>query len=200
MPIAIAANAATPFQTLPELVQYAKANPAKVTFATPGVGGTSHLAGELLNKVADINLRHVAYKGSAPAHTDVIGGRVDLMIDPLSSLTPHVESGRMKVIAVATEKRVAGHEKYPTVAERYPGFDVSAIIGLVVPTGTPAAVIDKIQKDTAKAMQHPGDRKRLEDLGMEIVGSTPAEWNATLASEAVKWGSLIREAKLKLTE
>jgi tripartite-type tricarboxylate transporter receptor subunit TctC len=199
-PIAIAANASAPFETLAELVSYAKRNPGKLTFATPGIGGTSHLAGELLNKAAGIDLVHVPYKGSAPAHTDVIGGRVDLMIDPLFSLMPHVNSGRMKVVAVATTQRVRGFEKYPPVAESYAGFDVSAIIGFVVPAGTPPAVIDKIQRDTAQALKHPADRKRFEELGMDIVGSTPREWNAVLASETAKWGKLIRDAKIPMMD
>lgn len=199
-PIAIAANASTPFNTLAELVSYAKANPGKVTFGTPGAGGTSHLAGELLARTAGAQLMHIPYKGSAPAHTDVIGGRVDLMIDPLFSLMPHVNSGKMKVIAVATEKRVRGFEKYPAVAETYPGFDVSAIIGFVAPAGTPKAVIDKIQRDTAQALQHPTDRKRFEELGMEMVGSTAAEWNAVLGNETAKWGKLIRDANIPMME
>jgi tripartite-type tricarboxylate transporter receptor subunit TctC len=98
----------TPYNTVAELVAYAKRNPGKLSFGTPGAGGTSHLAGELLNRVAGIDMLHVAYKGSAPAHTDVIGGQVPLLIDPLLSVLPYVKAGRMKIIGVLSPRRVKG--------------------------------------------------------------------------------------------
>lgn len=200
VPIAIAASAKAPFDTLQQLVTYAKANPGKVTFATPGVGGTSHLAGELLNQVAGIQMTHVPYQGSSPAHTDVIGGRVDLMIDPMLSLMPLVLDGRLKLIAGTSAQRVKGYTQYPVVAETYPGFDLTAIIGLVVPARTPPDIIATIQRDANAAMQHPEDRKMIDDLGVKVVSSTPQEWNARLASETSKFGKLIKDAGIALAD
>lgn len=198
VPLALVANASVPYNTIPEMVAYAKKNPGKLSFATPGAGGTSHLAGELLNRVAGIDLLHVAYKGSAPAQTDVIGGQVPLMIDPLLSVLPHVKSGRLKIIAVLSPKRVAGAEQYPVVAETYPGFEVSTFLGLIAPAATPRAVIEKIAADTAAVMTDARDAQRIADLGMYPNANGPDAFNKLVRAEVAKWEKVIREANLKL--
>jgi len=200
VPLAIAANPNAPFNTLDEMIDYAKRNPGKLTYASPGTGGTSHLAGQLLARQADIQITHIPYKGSAPAHTDVIGGRVMVMIDPIFSLMPHIQSGRLKMLATTGPQREAAYPNYAAVAEKYPGFSVQALIGLVVPTGTPAAIIDKIQRDTAAALALPAVKKRVEDLGMVIVASRPAEFAAQIKKETEQWAQVIREANIELQE
>jgi len=194
--VAIIANPQDPFDDLKGLVSYAKANPGKLSFATPGVGGTTHLAAELLKTIAGIDMLHVPYKGSSPAQTDVIGGRVPLMMDPLFSAMPFVRAGKLKIIAVTTLQRVPGFEQFPTVAETYPGFDVRAYVGFVVPAATPRAVVAKIQQDSARAIAAPDLRARLEELGNTPVGSTPKEFDAFIADDMKKWAKVIREAKI----
>lgn len=198
VPLALVANASVPYNTIPEMVRYAKSNPGKLSFGTPGAGGTSHLAGELLNRVAGIDLLHVAYKGSAPAQTDVIGGQIPLMIDPLLSVLPHVRSGRLKIIAVLSPKRVAGAEQYPVVAETYPGFEVSTFLGLIAPAATPRPVVEKIATDVAAVMKDPRDAQRIAELGMDPNANGPDAFNKLLRDEVAKWGKVIREANLKL--
>jgi tripartite-type tricarboxylate transporter receptor subunit TctC len=195
--IVLVANRGVPFDTVAGLVAYAKRNPGKLSFATPGAGATSHLAGELLKRAAGIEMVHVPYRGSAPAQTDLIGGRVDLMFDPFYSALPFVKAGKLKVIALNGDRRVAGYEQYPIVAETYPGFNVTAMLGLVVPAATPRPIVDKIQADIARVLHAPPERKRIEELGMEIVASTPGEFTAFVRNEMQKWGKVIREAGIE---
>ena len=196
-PLGLVAHPGVPFDDIKGLVAYAKRNPGKLSYATPGTGGTAHLAGEILNDAAGIDLVHVPYKGSAPAQTDVLGGRVPLMFDPLLSALPFVRAGRMKVIAVTTGRRVAGFEQYPTVAETFPGFDVSALLGFVVPSATPRAIVRKIHADSVKAVNLPDVRSRILELGNEVIGSTPEEFDAFVASEIRKWTRVITEKGIR---
>ena len=194
--IAIAAHPGVPFDDIKGLVEYAKRNPGKLSYATPGVGGTTHLAAELLNVIAGIDMLHVPYKGSAPAQTDVIGGRVPLMMDPLFSAMPFVRAGKLKVIAVTTAKRVPGFEQFATIAETYPGFDVSAYLGFVVPSATPRAIVKKIQADATRALAMPDLRARILDLGNVPVGSAPEEFDDFIAADMKKWAKVIRDANI----
>ena len=196
--IALVANPQAPFDDIKGLVAYAKSNPGKLSFATPGVGGTTHLAVELLKSIAGIEMVHVPYKGSAPGQVDVVAGRVPLMSDPLFSAMPFVRSGRLKVLGVTTEKRVPGFEQFPTIAETYPGFDVLAYLGFVVPKKTPAPVVRAIQLACARALQMPDLKKRIEELGNTPVGSSPEEFDAFIAADMKKWAKVIRDAKIPL--
>lgn len=200
MTMAFVATPNAPFTTVPELVAFAKRNPGKLAFATPGAGGTAHLLGELLNRAAGLDLLHVPYKGSAPAHSDVVGGRVDLMFDPLFSVLQHVRGGKMKVVALAADKRVPGFEQYPVIAEQYPSVTGAAMLGLVVPAATPAATIARIQADVARALDTPTERKRIAELGMDVVASTPDRFAAFVRSEMAKWGKVIRDADIRLEQ
>ena len=196
--VAIVANPSVPFDDIKGLVAYAKQNPGKLSFATPGPGGTTHLAVELLKSIAGIDKVHVPYKGSAPGQVDVVAGRVPLMSDPLFSAMPFVRAGKLKVIAVTTERRVPGFEQFPAVAETYPGFDVRAYLGFVVPKKTPTAVVNAIQAASARALQTPDLRKRIEDLGNTPVGSTPEEFDRFIATDMKKWAKVIKDAKIPL--
>ena len=194
--LAIVARPDAPFNTLPELIAYAKKNPGKLTYGTPGAGSTTHLGTELLKREAGIDVLHSPFKGSAPAHTELMGGRIDFITDPFLSVIPFVKAGRMKMIATFGERRVPGHD-YPTVAETMPGFSVNALLGFVAPAGTPRPVVAKIQADTARVLQTPEMRKRVEDLGMEVVASRPEQFEAFIAAEMRRWERVIREAKIE---
>lgn len=196
--VALVANPGVPFDDVKGLVAYAKKNPGKLSFATPGVGGTTHLAVELLKSIAGVEMVHVPYKGSAPGQVDVVAGRVPLMSDPLFSAMPFVRSGKLKVLAVTTEERVPGFTQFPSVAETYPGFDVRAYLGFVVPKKTPAPVVRAIQLACARALQMPDLKKRIEELGNTPVGSSPEEFDAFIAADMKKWAKVIRDAKIPL--
>jgi tripartite-type tricarboxylate transporter receptor subunit TctC len=196
--IALVANPQAPFDDIKGMVAYAKDNPGKLSFATPGVGGTTHLAVELLKSIAGIDLVHVPYKGSAPGQVDVVAGRVPLMSDPLFSAMPFVRSGRLKVLGVTTGKRVPGFEQFPSIAETYPGFDVLAYLGLVVPKKTPTEVVRAIRSASAKALQMSDLQKRIEELGNNPVGSTPEEFDRFIAADMQKWAKVIKQAHIPL--
>ncbi len=196
MQLAIVARPDAPFNNLKELIAYARQNPGKLNYGTPGAGSTTHLGAELLKREAGFEMQHVAMKGSAPAHTELMGGRLDLVVDPFLSILPYVQAGRMKVIATMGSKRVAGHD-YPTVAETIPGFEVGALLGFVAPAGTPKPVLQKIQADTARALTSPDMRRRAQEYGLEIVGSKPEQFDAFLAAEMKRWGRIVTEAKIE---
>ena len=194
--LAIVAKPDAPFNTLPELIAYAKKNPGKLTYGTPGAGSTTHLGAELLKREAGFDMLHSPFKGSAPAHTELMGGRIDLVFDPFLSILPFVQGGRMKMIATMGATKVPGYN-YPTVSEVLPGFGVNALLGFVAPAGTPRAVINKIQADTAKVLANPETKKRIEELGMEIVASKPEQFDAFVQSEMKKWARVVTEAKIE---
>jgi tripartite-type tricarboxylate transporter receptor subunit TctC len=194
--LVIVASPDAPFANVAGLVAHAKRNPGKLSYASPGTGGTSHLAGELLARTAGIQWLHVPYKGSVPAQTDVMGGRVPVMIDATSSALPFVKAGRLKVIATTGPGRLPGHA-FPVVADNYPGYEVTGLLGLVVPAATPRAVVHRIQADAARGLRSAELKKQLEDAGSEPVGSTPEQFDAVVRAEMAKWAKLISEAGIE---
>ena len=196
MQLAIVAHPNAPFNNLRELIDSARTNPGKLNYGTPGAGSTTHLGAELLKREAGFEMQHIAMKGSAPAHTELMGGRLDLVVDPFLSILPYVQGGRMKIIATMGDKRVAGHD-YPTVAETIPGFNVGALLGFVAPAGTPKPVLQKIQADTAKALASADVQKRAQEFGLQVVGSTPEQFDAFIASEMKRWGRIVTDAKIE---
>ena len=196
MQLAIVARPDAPFNNLKELIDFAKKNPDKLNYGTPGAGSTTHLGAELLQREAGFNMQHISMKGSAPAHTELMGGRLDLVVDPFLSILPYVQAGKMKIIATLGDKRVVGHD-YPTVAELIPGFNVGALLGFVVPSGTPKAVIQKIQTDSLKALASPEIQLRAKEYGLKVVGSKPEQFDTFIAAEMKKWSNVIKVAKIQ---
>jgi tripartite-type tricarboxylate transporter receptor subunit TctC len=196
MQLAIVARPDAPFNNISELIAYAKRNPGKLNYGTPGAGSTTHLGAELLQREAGFTMQHVGMKGSAPAHTELLGGRLDLVVDPFLSILPHVKAGKMKMIATMGDQRVAGHD-YPTVSEVVRGFNVGALLGFVVPEGTPKAVVRKIHADTAKALASPEVQQRAQEYGLKVVASSPEQFDAFIAREMQRWGRIVTEAKIQ---
>jgi tripartite-type tricarboxylate transporter receptor subunit TctC len=196
MQLAIVARTDAPFNTLPELIAYAKKNPHKLNYGTPGAGSTTHLGAELLKREAGFEMQHVGMKGSSPAHTELLGGRLDLVVDPFLSILPFVQAGKMKIIATMGDKRVAGHN-YPTVAETIPGFNVGALLGFVAPAGTSKAVLQKIQADTAKALASPEVQAKAQEYGLQVVASRPEQFDAFIAAEMKRWARVVTDAKIE---
>jgi tripartite-type tricarboxylate transporter receptor subunit TctC len=195
--VVLVANAGVPFNTLPELIDYAKKHPGQLKYASPGTGTSAHLAGELLKGEAGIDLVHVPYKGSSPAQTDLLAGRVELMVDVFHSAKPHVEAGKLKVIALTAKDRPVNIRQYPLVSETLPGFDVRSLFGFVVPAATPRAIVQKIQADTAKVLHQPEVKARLESMGLEVVASTPEQFDALVRNELVKWAKVVKANNIK---
>src|SRR4051794_16738410 len=166
----------SPAHSVKEFIAHAKANPGKVTFASPGYGTGPHLAGELFKRVAGIELTHVPYRGAAPALQDVIAGRVDSFFNNIAPLVPLMKEGQVRGLAVTTARRTPAMPDLPTLAEQgLAGFDVSGWYAFFVPAGTPGAVVRKMHADTVTALVDPKVRQRLEEIGLFVVGSSPEE-------------------------
>ena len=188
----------SPAKTVQEFIDFCNANKGKVTYASSGIGTTLHLSGELFKRMAHVEMRHVPYRGGAPAITDLIPGRVDAIFDNMPSIINHVRDGSVRGLAVTTKERVAVVPDIPTIAETVPGYDVTSWFAFFVPVKTPADVVAKINADTNIALVDPTVKSRFEDLGAVPKGSTQAELAAFLQSETDKWGPVIRDAQIKL--
>jgi tripartite-type tricarboxylate transporter receptor subunit TctC len=196
-PNVLVVHPSVPAKSFAELVAYAKANPGKLNFASPGEGSGAHLAGELLNIEAGVKAVHVPYKGIAPAVNDLLGGQVQMMFAGISTVLQHVKGGRLVALAIASPKRNPQLPDVPTVAESIPGFDVTSWYGIAVRSGTPAPIIQKLQRDMAEALQSPDVVEKLAGLGLEPVGNTPEAFAALIRAETQKWGDIVRKAGIK---
>ena len=192
--LVIAAHPSLPANNIAELIALAKKNPGALSYATPGSGTAMHLAVELLKVSAGIDLVHVPYKGGAPAQQDVIGGRVPILLDVLYAVTPLIDAGKIKVIALLGPERVT---KYPIVAETVPGVSAISIVGIVAPAGTPPDLVSKISSDIGKSVRASDLTERMKQLGMEPVGSTPAEFDALIRAEMAKWARVVKASGAK---
>jgi tripartite-type tricarboxylate transporter receptor subunit TctC len=198
VPQVIVVNPALPINSIPELVAYAKANPDKLRFASAGNGSSNHLSGELLNTMAGIKMQHIPYKGDAPGMVDVIAGTVDVALPTVIAGMPHVKSGKLRPIAVTSSKRVASLPDVPTVAESVPGFESVSWGGVMAPAGTPPEIIGRLNAEILKILKMPDVAEKLNDLGAEIVGSTPQEFDTYVADEIAKWGKVARDNNVTL--
>ena len=198
VPNALVINAKLPFNSVAELIAYAKANPGKLTSATQGNGTTSHLTSELFQLMADVKFQHVPYRGSAPALTDLVAGSVDLMFDNLGVSLPLVKGGQLKLLGVATPKRMASLPDVPTIAETLPGFESAAWFAIVAPPKTPQAVVDKINADVNEALRQGDIVQRLAQLSAEPIGGTPQATAAYMREEIERWHKVIEAANVKL--
>jgi len=181
-----------------ELIDYAKANPGKLTSATQGNGATSHLTSEMFQMMAKIKVQHVPYRGTGPALNDLVGGSVDIMFDNLGFSLPLVQGGKLKLLAVATPKRMASLPNVPTIAETLPGFESAAWFAIVAPPKTPQPIITKVNADVNEALRDPEIRKRLEGLSAESIGGTPQATAAYMRQEVERWNNIIKAAGVKL--
>ena len=188
-------NPALPVRTMAELIALAKAQPGKLDFASSGYGAAAHLSGELFKARAHVDIVHVAYKGAAPALQDVIGGHVQMMFATAASVVGHIKDGLVRPLAVTTLTRTAVLPDIPTVAELgLAGFEATTWHGLVAPAATPNAVIETLHRATVTALNDSATRKALGDLGVDIAGSSPAEFAATIKAEIPKWRAVVQAA------
>ena len=193
-PNAFAVHPAVPANNIKELVAYAKANPGKLAYAHSGAGGGQHLTGELLKKLAGIDMLGVPYKGGGQVITDLIGGQVQVGIAGTTPLIPHHKAGRIKILAFTSLERFPPMPEIPTVAEAgYPGFESTQWLGLLVPRGTPSDAIKRLHEETVKALQLPDVRDRLLKAGLLPVGNSPEEFTRVIRSEIEQWSKLAKE-------
>jgi tripartite-type tricarboxylate transporter receptor subunit TctC len=198
VPNALVVNPKVTANSVAELIAQAKAEPGKLTSATQGNGTTSHLTSELFSLQAGVKFQHVPYRGSAPALNDLVAGNVDLMFDNLGVSLALVKGGKLKLIAVATPKRMAALPEVPTIADTLPGFESAAWFAIVAPPKTPAAVVNKINADVNEALRQGAIAQRLAQLSAEPIGGTPQATAAYMREEVERWHKVIKAANVKL--
>lgn len=187
-----------PVKTVAELIAHAKAHPGKLSYASAGIGSTLHLGAEFLKRAANIDMVHVPYKGAAQATTDLIGGQVQVMIGPVVAVLPLAQAGKLRALAVASLKRSALAPDLPTIAESgVPGFEITSWYGLAAPTGTPTAVIARLNAEIGKAMQSSDVVAQFRLQGYEPLLSTPDEMSARIKTEIATWTRIIRDAGIQ---
>jgi tripartite-type tricarboxylate transporter receptor subunit TctC len=185
-------------KSVKELVAYARAQPGTLTFGSAGVGTSQHLAGELFKTMAGIDIQHVPYRGIAAVMPDLLGGRLTMAFGNISAVLPLVRAGKLRALAVTSPGRSASVPDLPTMIEEgFAGFDSTAWFALMAPAGTPAPVIAKLHRETARILALPDVRKRFDELGMEVIGNTPAEFAAVIKAETPQWAKVIKEAGIK---
>ena len=192
------AHPSAPFSNVAELITYARSRPDALSYATPGTGTGTHLAGEMLSHLAGIKMLHVPYKGSAPAQVDVAGGRVPLLFDVLFSAMPMVRDGRLKVLALASPRRAQSSPEIALIAETLPGFSAMSLIGIIGPAGMPTSLLDRISADLGEAVRAPAVTERMNQLGMEPAGSSHGEYSRIVREEIGKWTQVVKTAQIKL--
>lgn len=198
-PFVVAVNPSVKANSIKELIALAKASPKKLNFGSSGVGGSPHLAGELFKRMAGVDMIHVAYKGLAPAITDLLGGQIQLIFADVGLVAPHLASGRLRGLAVTGSQRSGTLPALPTVAEAgVPGYAAGTWYGVFAPAGTPPAIVARVSADIHTALAQPELHRMIASKGNEPVGSNPAQFADFLRAEYDKWGQLIREAKITI--
>lgn len=197
-PYIIVVTPSLPVKSVRDLIALAKARPDTVTYASSGTGGILHMGAELLTTLTGTKMTHVPYKGVADGYPAVISGQVNWMLGSPISAQPLMKAGRLRGIAVTTEKRLKALPDLPAIAETVPGYEVSAWFGLFGPAGLPADIVGQLYKEAAKAVNDPATATRMEAGGTEVVGNTPKEFTRQTKAEYDKWRGLVKKAGLKL--
>ncbi len=194
----IAGSPTLPANNLAEVIALAKQQPGKITYATPGPGGANHLAMELLQQSAGIQLVHVPFKGGAQAYPELMAGRVDLQIDPVFGIYRYVKAGKMKGIAVTSARHDRSAPEIPTVADTLAGFEVLSTNGIIVPRATPRDLVRRLNGDFRRVLQMPDVAARFADMGLDIIASSPEEFDAYIRTEIAKWTKVAKAANIHL--
>jgi tripartite-type tricarboxylate transporter receptor subunit TctC len=200
-PLFLVVNASAPYKTVQEFVRWGRSNANGFTFGSPGVGSAPHLTAELFMHAANAKGIVVQFKGDAPAYTELLAGRIDATLTAISTAIPHVEAGKLRVLAVANEERTPLHPQTPTFVESgLPTVVGYGWYGLMAPAGTPSAVVQRLNATTNAAIADADVRKKTQAAGLQLRGGTPAEFRAFVDSEAKKWGQVVKAANIKVAE
>jgi len=198
MSMLVVVNPKVEAKTLGELVAFAKANPNKLNFGSPGIGTTGHLGLAMLMHAASIKITHVPYRGAAPAVTDLIAGQIDGVVDNPPTVLPHISSGKLRPLAVAAKQRMALLPDVPTAAEAgVANYEASSWFGIAAPAVTPPAIVERLHAAVAAAVRTPAMQQRFATTGARLVGDTPAEFTARIKAERAMWGGIIKAAGIK---
>ena len=197
-PIAVAVHSSLPVKDVQELIAYAKANPGKLSFAHSGTGSGQHMSGELLKKMAGIDMVHVPYKGGGPAVQDLVGGQVPVGVLGSTPLIPHHKAGRIRIIAFTSKERFPPMPEIPTLHESgLAGFDTTQWLGILAPKGTPADIVDRVYAETRKALELQDVKERLAQAALQPVGNSPKEFEALIRADLERWTAVAKELKLE---
>jgi len=194
VPNILVVNPSIPAHNVRELIALAKAKPGQINYASAGSGTSPHLAAELFKTMASIEMTHIPYKGIPPAVTDVIAGRVTMLMTTTISAAPHVKSGRLRALAITSPKRLAAMPDVPAIGETVPGYEADAFQGMVAPAGVPKEIVRQLADDIAAIVRLPEIRERIVADGAEPIGSTPEAFGAFLKKEMLKWGKVVKES------
>ena len=197
VPEVLVINPGVPAKTVPELIAYTKANPGKINMASAGVGSVPHVAGELFKFMTGLNLMTVGYRGGGPALVDLLAGQVQMMFEPTLSTLPHIRAGKLRALAVTSAKRSAALPDVPTVGEFVAGYEATAWFGLGAPKGTPAEILDKLNREVNAGLADAKIKAQLADLGGAPMPMTRAEFGTFIATETEKWAKVIKFANIK---
>ena len=196
-PDVMVVNPSLPAKTVPEFIDFAKANPGKINMASPGVGSSPHMAGELFKFMTGIEMTHVAYRGSAPALTDLLGGRVQVYFAPISASLAYIRASKLRALAVTTAARAEALPDIPTVSDFVPGYEVSAWYGMGAPKNTPAEIVDGLNMEINAGLADPKLKARLADLGSSAFVVSPADFGKFITNETEKWAKVVKFANIK---
>jgi tripartite-type tricarboxylate transporter receptor subunit TctC len=197
VPMVLIVHPSVPVASVPELIGYIKANPGKINMATPGIGTTPHLAGELFKMMSEVNVQHVPYRGAAPAMTDLLAGHVQLYFSTTPVSIEHIRSGRVRGLAVTTYERLEALPDLATIGEFVPNFEASAWYGVGAPRETPASIVEKLNREINAVLAEPAMKAKFDDLGCVLIARSPAAFSKLIAEETEKWGKVIRFAGMK---
>ena len=197
VPNVLEVHPSVPVKTVPEFIAYAKANPGKLNFASGGIGATQHMSAELFMFMTGIEMKHVPYRGSAPALIDLLSGQVQVMFDLVPASIGYIRAGKLRALAVTTAQKCDALPELPTIAESVPGYESSTWNGVVAPKGTPPDVVEKLNGAINAALADPTIKARLADLGATTLPGSSADFGKFLASEVAKWAEVIKHAGIK---
>lgn len=198
VPNLLLVNLSVPANNVRELVELAKAQPGKLTFASGGAGSTQHLAGELFKLMTGISMVHVPYKGGAPAMADLIGGQVSILFEPMNSGIAQVRGGKVRNLAISTPARIASMPDLPTIAETLPGYETSLWFGLLGPAGMPRDIVNRLHAETVKILRAPDVRERFAALGADPIADSVEAFAETMRSDTLRWADFVRKTGMKL--
>ena len=196
-PYIMVVNPSVPAKTLPEFIAYAKANPGKINMASPGIGSTPHVNGELFKVMTGTNMVHVPYRSAAAVMTDLLSGQVQLYFGTTASSLEYVRTGKLRALGVTIERRLDALPEIPTVAEFVPGYEASNWYGVGAPKATPVEIIDKLNKEISAGLADPNMKAQLADLGGTVLAGSPADFGKLIADETEKWAKVVKFAGIK---